>query len=303
MTSLPSQFSAQQFLRDAKTTADAIGSGYSESVTRTVVNAYAQSFHEGAVLWRATDKPGATLNYRFYERRVTDTIGVAVRAGLLSPDNKMAYLINSWGDLYGGTPTELCDFDAERGLSKTWLYLGGIRPVEDILAVPAVPEPIRRHEPLFRDLGLVAVRHVAVDYHHDTANIYFRTAQQITPQQCEQFISLARGKMPGDAVLKDMSKFTAPDGYTFSVTMSVDDGVIQRVGFYALRLPLGEFPSIDERLRIFFRTAPSHDEEEMNAVAWSFGPEGTNYMKAERSYCGQLVALMKAWNSPMASIV
>jgi len=52
--------------------------------------------------------------------------------------------------------------------------------------------------------------------------------------------------------------------------MEAATGAVERVGFYALKLSLGEFPTIvDDRLSRFFETAPSYDdEEEMNDVAW-----------------------------------
>ncbi|TCO55794.1 aromatic prenyltransferase Orf2 [Actinocrispum wychmicini] len=168
-----------------------------------------------------------------------------------------------------------------------------------MLGAPDVPWTIRGHERRFRALGLVRVRHVAVDYRANTVNLYFRTSRKITQDDSERFVSVANGKPPGPSVFSDMAKFTPPDGYTFSVTMAVDNGDIQRVGFYALKLPTGQFPAIGQRLATFFRSAPSRDDEEMNAVAWSFGPAGNDYIKAERGYCGRLVALMKSWNSPM----
>ncbi|MFF9505563.1 aromatic prenyltransferase [Streptomyces sp. NPDC014724] len=271
---------------------------YSESATRQVLDIYGRSFREGAVLWRTTDKPGGALNYRFYERKQTDTVGTAVRGGLLSADNRAADLISAWSSLYRGSSTELCDFDAARGLVKTWVYLGGLRPMEEILGNPGVPRSIHRHEGLFRDLGLKSVRHVAVDYQHDTANLYFRTAKAITPDECERLLSLVKSGLPEAAVFDDMANFTAPNGFTFSVTMSIDTGEVERIAFYALKLPAGRFPRVGERLTAFFASAPSYDDEEMNAVAWSFG-KGNNYIKAERSYCGRLVPLMREWNSPM----
>jgi 4-hydroxyphenylpyruvate 3-dimethylallyltransferase len=98
-----------------------------------------------------------------------------------------------------------------------------------------------------------------------------------------------------------MTAFTAPDGHTFSVTLRIATGEVERVGFYALRLPAGRFPHIGDRLAAFFRGAPSYDQEEMNAIAWSFGEGGSRYLKAERSYCGRLVALMREWSSPMTT--
>ncbi|MCF6468491.1 hypothetical protein FAF44_08825 [Nonomuraea sp. MG754425] len=294
-------FSPDRFLRDIRTTADAIGAAYSEPVTRTVLNAYPGSFRDGAVLWRTTDAPGGPLNYRFYERRRTDSIGTAIRAGLLDPGHPLIDLIASWSALYGDAATELCDFDAARGLAKTWVYLGGMRPVEQVLGASHVPRALRLHEPRFRALGLTSVRHVAVDYHGGSANLYFRTSRKITPDTAEELIALAGGNPPEPTLLDDMAAFTPSDGHTFSVTMSVPDGQIHRVGFYALKLPANRFPTIDERLTTFFRTAPSRDEEEMNAIAWSFGPGGQDYTKAERSYSGRLVELMKTWNSPMTA--
>lgn len=301
MTASTFEFSPSQFLKDVKFTADLLDADFSGPVTQRVLDLYERSFREGAVLWRTTDKPRGALNYRFYERKQTDTVATAVRGGLLRADNKAADLISSWSSLYQGSSTELCDFDTALGLAKTWVYLGGLRPVEEVLGVRGVPWSIRRHEGLFRKLGLVSVRHVAVDYQHDTANLYFRTGSGITPEECERLLSLAESGPPDTTVFDDMANFTAPDGYTFSVTMSIGTGDVERVGFYALRLPAGRLPRVGERLAAFFASAPSHDDEEMNALAWSFGKEN-NYLKAERSYCGRLVSLMREWNSPMTDL-
>lgn len=51
--------------------------------------------------------------------------------------------------------------------------MGGFRPLDDILCARDVPESIRRHGPTFHSLGLGSLRHVAVDYHSDTVNLYF----------------------------------------------------------------------------------------------------------------------------------
>lgn len=295
------RFSPEQFLADARATADAIGAPYSESTTRAVLDAYPDGFRDGAVLWRTNDRPDGPLNYRFYERRRTDTVGTAVRAGLLDAGHPLIGLISSWSALYGDASTELVDFDTARGLSKTWVYLGGLRPVGEVLGAPGVPEAFRRHEERFRETGLTSVRHVAVDYLANTVNLYFRTSRRITPEIAGQHISLAGGKAPALTLFSDMLEFTPPDGYTFNVTLRLSDGEIQRVGFYALRLPEGRFPALGDRLEEFFRASPSRDDEEMNAVAWSFGRGGNDYIKAEHSYSGRLVELMRSWNTPMTA--
>jgi hypothetical protein len=47
----------------------------------------------------------------------------------------------------------------------------------------------------------------------------------------------------------------------------------------------------------FFQETPSYDQEDFNAIAWSFGEGANTYLKAERSYVGELVQLTKGWNS------
>ncbi|OPC77329.1 hypothetical protein B4N89_43185 [Embleya scabrispora] len=292
------EFSPSRFLADIETSADILGADYCAPMTRRVLDVFEESFHRGAVLWRTTDRPGGALNYRFYERRPLDTVCIAERAGFIPARSPAAGLIRAWSGLYAGS-RELCDFDSAQGLVKTWVYLDGRRPVEEVLDTRGIPDPIRRHESRFRELGLTVVRNVAVDYQQGTANLYFRTGEGIDAGSTKRLLALSGGTMPDARTFGDMLAFTAPGGYTFSVTLRIDTGRIERVGFYALRLPAGRFPHIGGRLATFFDRVPSHDDAEMNAVAWSFGSGNRRYMKAERSYCGRLVALMHDCDSPM----
>ncbi|MGH1555961.1 aromatic prenyltransferase [Streptomyces sp. L7] len=60
----------------------------------------------------------------------------------------------------------------------------------------------------------------------------------------------------------------------------------------------GQFPTIGGRLSTFFETAPSCDIEDMKTR--SPGPPvpaAGRYIKAERSYCGDLVSCIKGWNT------
>ncbi|MFH8625934.1 aromatic prenyltransferase [Streptomyces vietnamensis] len=293
----PQQFSASRFLEDVRTTAEAIGAPYSEAATRAVLEAYGPAFAEGAVLWRATDRSDDGLNYRFYARRPMDTVTVARRAGFIAADDPLGDLVQAWNTLYDGTPEQSCDFDAARGLTKTWLYLGGTRPLDDVLGVAAVPDPVREHGPRFHQLGLEYVRHVCVDYSHGTVNLYFRARGPLTEAQCRSFTELAGADAPDEHLYGEMTRFLSQGAYTFSVTLSPVDGTIERVAFYALKLPDGSRPTVGARLTTFFETAPSYDPEEMNAVAWSFGAGSGTYLKAERSHCGDLVSLIKGWNT------
>ena len=294
-------FDPERFIWDVKRTCAAIDAPFSEATTRAVIEAYSQSFHEGAVSWRATSRQGDALNYRFYERRPIDTVGIAIETGLLEPDNPLVSLVTTWSSLYDGEPEQSCDFDAQKGLAKAWIYMGGFRPVDDILGASGVPDSIRRHGPTFHNLGLESVRHVAVDYHSDTVNLYFSVPGLVTEGQAAQFVKLAGCLPPSRNEVDEMRTFLRPAGFTFSVTMAVSTGAIKRVAFYALKIPLGTFPEVGERLKAFLEQAPSYDLEEMNGVAWSYGTGGKKYIKAERSYCGKLVPLMRGWSTPLTA--
>ena len=69
---------------------------FSELKTRTVIVAYRQNFSEGAVVWRATNRPGDALNYRFYERRPVEVLRIAEDWKWLKPNHPMTLLLNSW---------------------------------------------------------------------------------------------------------------------------------------------------------------------------------------------------------------
>jgi len=296
-------FSPSKFLDDISKTTSALGAPYSEATTRKVLETFPHSFNDGAVLWRATDRKGDSLNYRFYERRPIDTVAIAIKAGLLTADDAiMADLVTTWSLLYNGTPEQSCDFDAETGLVKTWVFLKGLRPLDDILNAPGVPDSLRFHQATFHSLGLNTVRHVAVDYPKSTVNLYFRARGPVSQYQATKFNALAGANPPSAAEFEEMVSHLNPRGFTFSVTLKLSTGTIERVGYYALKLPVGIFPDISDTLKTFFAVAPSYDPEEMNAIAWSFGKGNKKYVKAERSYCGRLVSLMRDWNSTFSDL-
>lgn len=277
------------------------GAPYSRSNTIAVLEAYDLSFREGAVLWRTTNRPWDALNYRFYSRRPTDLIRIAVNAGFIKSDNSLARLLQAWSSPYDGrTPEQSCDFDAAKGLTKAWVYMAGFRHLDEILGVDSVPESIRQHANIFRELDLQLVRHVAVDFHSDTVNLYFRVVGPLSKNRAAAFTKLVGASPPEHSDFLDMCNFLDPTGFTFAVTIAFNTGDIERVAFYALGLP--SVPrEIGDRLAAFFKEVPSYDAEEFIALAWSYGAGGKNYVKAEKSYCGELVPLLRDWKSNLTA--
>lgn len=299
------RFDQSRFISDIRNLSTEINAPYSEPTTLKVLSVFSHSFHNGVVLWRATDRPGDALNYRFYSREPIDTVSIASSAGLLSPDivNTLGKLVTSWSSLYNGVPEQSCDFDAEKGLVKVWVYMGGLRPLGDILSAEGVPESLRMHGRRFGEAGLEMVRHVAVDYHKGTVNLYFRAQGPVSLEQATVFNKLAGALPPSRKQFMEIEDFLNEVGYTFAVTIEIDSGNIERVGYYALKLPdrkVKKWPELSEQLEKFVKFAPNYDREEMNALAWSFGGE-KRYVKFERSYCGELVPLIRGWGTTLSS--
>ncbi|MGC0415900.1 aromatic prenyltransferase [Embleya sp. AB8] len=287
-------FSPARFLDDIRNTAAALDAPFDEGLTRRVLAAYTADFAAGAVVWKTTSRPGDDLSYRFYSRSRTDTLAPAIRAGLLPADTPLGPLIEFWSGLYAGATEQSCDFTARTGLDKTWMWFGGTRPAAEVLDVEPVPDPLRRNMAAFRRRGLGWVRFLAVDHRRHSVNIYFRVRGPLTAEQCADLVELAGVTAPGPEVVAVMREFV-PRDYGISVTVSLDDGRVRRVCFYALKLPRERAPEVPERIARFFAAAPSYDRDECHVIGWSFGPGDGTYVKAERSCRGDMVSLFERW--------
>ena len=297
----PTSFSSATFLEDLKRTSDAIGAPYSEPAILAVFKVFEECFKEAVVIWRSSDRPGDPLNYRFYLRRRLDTISIATEAGLLKSDDPIARLLTSWSSLYNGESWQWCDFDPRAGLAKTWVNFRGRRPVDDILNAPEVPVSVHAHGPTFHSLGLETVIFVAGDYHGSSTNLYFAAPGPLSRTQAAQYANLAGCSPPTDLEFEDMRNFLNPQSFTFAVTIDYKTKQITKVAFYAVRLPAGKSPRVDDRISKFFAEAPSYDQERTRFVAWSYGLGDSKYIKAESSYVGEWASLLKASAPPSSS--
>lgn len=292
-------FSESRFLRDLKDVCLAIDAPFSEETTKKVLDTYSASFQRGAINWRVTDRPGDALNFRFYERKATDTITPGIEAGLVDPANPVLPLLRAWTDLFAGT-VQCCDFCPSKGLVKCWLYLGGLQPIHELLGAPGVPAHIARHADKLHRQGFTHVRHIAADYTGGSVNLYF---SQEGPLEGERVRALAA--LPGtasssslelsDDEVAEMARFVGPLGSDVGVTFRIDTGDVTRTSQYAFLVDRSH-PRLEKRIRTFFARAPCYDEEPGDIVAWSFG--GKRYMKGERNYCGDTVSVMRDWALP-----
>ncbi|MGW5675040.1 aromatic prenyltransferase [Streptomyces sp. NPDC003860] len=286
--------STRRFRADIISTAGAIGAPVSHRTIDTVIDAFAENFASGATLWKTTSRPGDHLAYRFFSRTRTDTLGRAVAARLLHPAHPMLPAVRAWSEMYDGAPVQSGDFDAARGLAKTWLHFGGLRPAAEVFGGRQVPTAVQDLLPDFLALGLAHLRFVACDWRRSTANFYFRAEGPLTERQFARIHALAGGAPPRPDLVAEVIAYV-PDDYCVAVTVPMAGGAVERVCFYALRVPKDRLPRVPGRIRAFLDAAPSHDADECNVIGWSFGRSG-DYVKAERSYTGDMTEVLASWN-------
>ncbi|KAG4429004.1 hypothetical protein IFR05_015514 [Cadophora sp. M221] len=226
--------------------------------------------------------------------RSVDTITIAVKANYIKP-SPLTELMQAWTTAINGAQ-QFCDFSASTGLAKTWLFLGHTRQIDDVLDLDFVPNSIRRHLPEFKKHGLDRVRTLAVDWESGTVNIYWRAPGPVNKKQADELLAMAGCEPIDEEEVREIARCSsAKDGSSaFAVTLSFETGDLRRAAFYAPKLPREDLPVIsDERMKLFLDHTPDYDQEEWITIAWGFGKGGKKYMKAERSYCGNLMDKVK----------
>ncbi|KAH0420608.1 hypothetical protein CcaCcLH18_13911 [Colletotrichum camelliae] len=286
-------FSCTRFLKDAEWFCHILDAPFSASTTTAVLKAYQTHFHNAPVGWRVTSKDSA-LNYRFFQAISTNVVDTAIEAGFIK-HSPLTDLVQAWSSLFDGEVQQWCDFDTSKGLMKAWLFLGQTRHMEDVIDVDFVPQRIRRHLGTFRDHGLDRVRTIAVDWHSRTINIYWRVPGPLSQWQAKELLGIAGCQSLEEDDVAVISKLSrAKDGsFAFALTLAFETGEIERAAFYATKLSRENLPVLDVRLAKFIQHAPDYDPQEWITVGWGFVKGGKRYMKAEKSYCGDFMGVVR----------
>jgi 4-hydroxyphenylpyruvate 3-dimethylallyltransferase len=296
MTSI-NTFSDVRFMADAAALATALDAPYREESMRTVTKVFGEHFDSGAVLWKTTDRPGDRLYYRFFARERTNTVETALSAGLLRP-GALTELVAQWEERLPEM-VESCDFDCLDGLAKTWVWLGGMRPAEEVFDIPALAA-LRAQLPALLRVGLSHVRFAAVDYRSSTVNVYFRGRGPLTHERAAEVLA-AIGIGAPDHVSAEHMRSVMPMDFCLAVTFAVDSGLAQRACFYSLGIPEELLPPLPTRIATFFANAACQDAEQIRALGWSIGAPGkSSYIKAEHAYCGDMAGRLRDWDCYLA---
>ncbi|RDW66932.1 hypothetical protein BP5796_09681 [Coleophoma crateriformis] len=290
------EFSESRFLQDLEKGSAAIGAPYSEETTRAILETYGHNFREGAVQLRATSRPGDALIYRLFTHGPIDALDIAVKHGLLAPDNPIAPTIISWRSLWEDAYEQL-DFAADKGVTSAFLFLGAPRGVKELLDAPNVPEAIKANKQIFDDHELELVQAVGADYQAQRIAFYFISRGPLTPELAARYCAMARSPPPSETLYDDMSIMLGTNPFFFMVSMDFATGKIVEIQFYILfpiELPGGRLPEVGPRLTTYW-DVDCYEEEEMDILGWCFVETGEQYLRADRGYCGGLRDILRDW--------
>ncbi|MBC3992036.1 hypothetical protein H8N00_24755 [Streptomyces sp. AC563] len=276
-----------QFYTDLQNLADKRSVPFDGAMVRKSLDVFAKEIDRSVVQTKTTTKPGDGLYYRFFYKWENDLADIARRNDLLRHGTEpIDRLQREVLDTFSNATQAGLDFEAGRGLAKVWTFTG-VRPIEDLFALSAIPESVPAHAEFFARHGLRRAFFVASDFHGETMNLYpviepeCRNAEWLRKLVDETSGSLADtpdyGKMMGSLAR------TGCLGMTFSWRSPE----LHRWALYSLNAPTGDgselLPALPGTLAEFDDQAPTLNADPQRNVAWSFGKAGF-YTKLEKSY-------------------
>ncbi|TFI51855.1 hypothetical protein BLD44_024040 [Mastigocladus laminosus UU774] len=262
---------------------------YSEEVIEKVFQAYGDKFTNHSFLIRTSNKQLHKLgcNFRYQEEDERD-VGlawdIARESGLLSDqghpiDKLVPEICESFPVMADGV-----DFHVKHGMVKIWEILKGIFPVEQAFNIPSLPSSFIAQAEFFKKYHLDALCAFAVDYYHNSINLYFDTyhTQHHTSQFYKNLLQSQQFQLPSDELLELLV-----NNGEIAVTLNWSSPEIERMCFY-LAFPTREAvpQHIDPLLTKFIQECPASVDNPGFVLGCSFGPQGGKgtYIKIDVDY-------------------
>lgn len=288
---------ASRFIEDLRQGCEAMGAPFSENVLSEISEAYGESLYDAAIQIGAGSAPDTPIIFRVLFAIPLDTLDIALKHGWLDDENPMVQLQKSLSVQYPNAIEEP-EFTVDKGCSSLFHYLGGLRPLDEVLATPNMSEAIRATREQFVDLGLNDVVVVHNYYREKVLGFYFLAKGPLTKETLNKCAKLAGVPEPSDAVYEDIIGVLLDQPYYLTVVSDFETGKVIRIEFHLLfpvKLPDGmEIPEVGDRIGTFW-DIPSYEIEDMDILSFCFGHCPRGQIQGFRSHCGGMRALMKSW--------
>ncbi len=283
------EFETGQYLRDLAFTADLLGAPRDADMCRQVVETFEPEFQKHVLQWKATDRPGDGLFYRFLSTDREDLVTRAQAAGLVKPAHPA--LLSLQREALTTFPEAVrsgVDFEAVHGLSKVWTYTTP-KPLDEILQLQSLPPALREQRDALHQAGLSLVGFLASDFVNQSMNIYFAWhPEQRNREWLNRMWERTREAGPAESTFRDILE-SQDEISGIGMTFDWSSPTPLRWCVYCFAVPFGggqpgvRVPTLPERLRRLRDEAPTLNHESCYHMAWSFGPTGP-YMKLEKNY-------------------
>ena len=273
-------------------TADIAGVPYNEDLVRDVLDAYCDFYCGSAVTFVTNTRPNGerTLSIRYVDFGMPhDPYAIARANGFIVPK----------GDPIDGFLEEIrsqfpllgygVDLEVNRGLTKIWVFLQTPQPVEQSFALPSLPDSIRDHKNYFDRHQLHYMSLFALDYYHQTTNIYFMIRQpgHATTGKIEKMVGELGLEIP-ERPLLDYCKYAVTIYPTFNwqsphaerLCMGMAAGGAQNVPCHLHPL-----------LETYTQNVPILSPERLFIYSVTPGRKG-HYIKIENDYTGTMIKMM-----------
>ena len=291
-------FVEAQFLEDLEKGSADIGAPYDEKVVKEVINAHGELMYDAAIQIRGSSNPGIPILFRVLMTTPADTLDIAFRRGWLHPDDPVVALAFAARTHFKGA-VEQPEFTASKGCDGLFMYLGGLRDLEEVLAVPGMPDSIKAHKDKFMSLHLNKIVTLQFQYTEELVSFYFLAQGPLSKDALDNAVALSGAPATSDAVYKDIIGVLLELPYYLTVVMDYHTGKVVKIEVHLLfpvKLPDEmAIPDVGERLTKFW-DIPSHEYEDMDILSYCFGDTHLGDILALRSYCGGLRSLLRFWN-------
>ncbi|MFI5776723.1 aromatic prenyltransferase [Nocardia sp. NPDC051570] len=267
---------------DLSTYASLVHAPFDPSVVSGVLNALAEVWPSSWLAVRTTTQTDRDVSIRFMNlAAAADPVGRLRRAGLLPftghPRERLLEAVLAAGPVLYGV-----DVAVGAGVQKIWLMLPDLMSVEQMVALPGIPDAVRDHAEHMTRWSNDQICMIAVDFVNGTMNAYAQVVPpgQLTPADIATVLDEV-GAVP--AYDQDLAALESA-AYTIYWTFDWDKPGVQRVCF-PRRFARETFPvHLDPLLAQFIAGAPLAGPGPHGFTLYiAYGPTG-RYYKVQADY-------------------
>lgn len=188
-------FNEAEFLEDMTVGSANLEAPFAQDTVKSIIKAYDKAFDDSAIQVRCGRQANTPLMFRALFAVRVDAMGVALKQNWVEENDPMVQLNRS---LDKECPASLDEpeFVVDRGFDGVWKYLGGIFPVDQILAIPDMPDGIQAHLQQFKDFDLTSVVTVQLGIKDRTIDMYFLAKGPLTKKHLTEVIAMAGAPEP-----------------------------------------------------------------------------------------------------------